>query len=291
MTPADVAWMALRPFGLSFVILLVIWRPWRDDLKGLAPWALPVSLAAAYPLGHATISSFPGFPPVTADEWLVYAAIAGGVLGVVETRYFPRPTNPRRFIRVGALALLFWLAAGSHLHPANLGFLIVATASALFFLDRKTTGDSAPTILWALTIIAAASVPILLMGTSFKLAFLACSLAAITASAALLTTPFSAGRRLSLSPVLLIYIFILAGLFTSGVLFATTPFLAAIGIAAACLIPPAIARSKPGVYLVATVVIAGSAVGYTYYETQLERPVTEDETEEEEEVEDDPYTW
>ena len=289
MTPAEVTWMMAGPVGVALAIFLIFWRPWQKDLPGLAPWALPVAVVISYPLGHVTISSFPGFPPVTADEWLVYAAIVTGGWAVIEARYLPRPTVVRRIVRLALLGLLFWLAASSHLPPLNLGFLLVAVYSAMAWLDRSTRTNQAPVTLWILTTGAAASAPIFLMGASFKLAFLSATLAGITGAAALVSTIFAPGRRLVLSPFILPFTAILAGLFISGTLFALVPFFAAPAIAIACLVPLALSRFHVIVRLSLAVVLAAGSVGYTYYETQSDQPTSETDMEEWESQ--DPYSW
>lgn len=298
MTPADVVLMLGWPFGLALVILLLLWRPWCRDVDGLPAWTPCVALAAAYPLGHATFSSFPGFPPVTADEWLVYAAIAGGGWGILESRWMTQPTVVRRGVRLGFLAVLFWLAAGDHIGVLPVVVLTAGVYSALTVLEQNARSHAAPTMLWVLTISAASAAPILLLGHSLKLAFLACSLAAVTVAAALITTVFTSGRHLYLSPLLLPWCAVLTGLFISGVLFANAPLFSALGIAAAAVLPFSFVRTNGGwrktvAGIFALFVLSGGSVGFAYYETQIETDEKVEAADDGAEVdsEDDPYTW
>lgn len=294
MSHTDAAMILAHPFGLALIALLVIWRPWREDLPAFAPWALPLTLAAAYPLGRLAISGLPGFPPPTADEWLVFAAVALGCWAALEARFVQIPHLLRRMVRLGFVASLLWLMVASHISPINYAFLVVGLFSALTFLEQNARSVDPRTTLWAMTIAAIASAPILLLGASFRLALLAATLGAFAAAAALLSTAFKAGKKLFAAPLVFPFCLLLAGLFVSGVRFAMTPLFGALAIAAALLIPLSIGfgrKEKPKnslkpalLRLTAVLILSTGAVTYTYYETKI--TVVEENDDEY-----DPYTW
>ena len=308
MSNADAALILAHPFVLALVGLIAIWRPWREDPKALAPWALPLVLAFAYPLGRHAISSLPSFPPPVADEWLVFAAVAVGGWGIVEARFPTMPAAGKRTARLIFVAAVFWLMVIDHISIINYAFLVIGVATLIAAIDGAARTESTSFTLWTFAIVASASTPILLFGASFRLALLAATLGAVAAAGALVSTVFRAGDKIFVSPVVMPFCLLLAGLYVSGVRFAMAPFWSAIIIAVALLLPLSLCKrrntAKEGrwkVYaiclaLVAT--IAGSAVAYAYYETQVEKPpAIEVDGErdggagEGESDYDNPYTW
>lgn len=303
MSNSEVAIILGYPFGLSLFLLLAIWRPWRKG-KPLASWALPVVVALAYPTGRWAISSLPSFPPPTADEWLVFFAVATGFWGAVQSRFPALPYLAKQVASLGFISLLFWLMAYSRIAPGTYLVLVLGVFTATLLVDRAARLIAAPVLLWSMTAVAAASSPILLMGSSFRLALLAATLSAITAAAATLTTFSFEGRRLDLTPFVLFFCLLLAGLFVSGVRFADAPLGSALIIAASLTAPFIFIKNTragkntravwlwTGLRLTAVLLIASLAVGYTYWDRQFSRSASPTSGDAEEVSDyDDPYSW
>ena len=315
MTNTEAALILLEPFGLSLIVLLLFWRPWRRGLEALAPGALPLVLALAYPVGRRAVSKIPSFPPPTADEWLVFAAMALGAWGLLEALLPNIPRLLRLIGRFVLLATLFYLMGAAHLAPLTLVGLVVGVFVTITLVDLISRGRPAPVILWTLTIAAAAASPILLLGASFRLSLMAATLSTIAAAAAIITTSYKPNRPLHLGPFIFPFCALLAGLFLSGVRFAMTPLPSAISFAAILVLPLIIPLGSPKATLptllqafgriTLTILLCAAALGYTYYETRLreppqrERPQPTDNGDEGEDDErhapswrdQDPYTW
>ena len=297
MTPFEVFSLTASSFALVFIGLIALWRPWKRTVDAAAPsWAFPPLLAAGYVTGHTLISSFPAFPAVTADEWLVYASIAAALWGLLEACFKKMPAP---FLHSGRLILLgtfFWLMAGPRLGVVFFLGLTAVSLCWLTLLDRATAHRGNLTAVIILVLLSGLSGVIFVLGASLKLALLSWALCAGLSAKAMVVALTTAQRRAPLTPALPLIALLVVGLFISGVLYAQAPLASAVGIVAACAAPLCLnlwlnsphrsgadpsdrwRRAKLGIGQFAlALLIAGAATGYAFYDTQIAEDEVDDE--------------
>ena len=295
MTVTDILWTLAGPFGLVFVFLTAIWRPWRSDTDVYDGWPLPVALASAYALGHISISSIPGFPAVTADDWLFFVAIGAGCWGVVEARFESMPNLARYAGRLAVFGTGFGLMFGDHLSAVALGGLLIAAMIWVAALDLAADAEEGATTLWSVIIASGAAGGLFVLGASLKLALLVWGL--MSATAAVAVVAINTGSRLRIKPALTVIGVVLIGLFVASVLFAQVPVVSAVAVAIALVIPLGVgaapvvsdmSRWKRRVIQFGLVIaITAGAVSYAQYELNVVEEPSDDEVEQQE----DPYSW
>lgn len=124
--------------GSAALVLAVAGEPWRGRAGTTRGWGPPLAVAAGGTLGSWLARGRPSFPPTQAVHWVFYAAVAGGVLGVLES------AGPRavRFLRVLAAGLLpvlllefqrarYWTRVEGVLWTAGLALLLFVAWSTL----------------------------------------------------------------------------------------------------------------------------------------------------------------
>jgi len=301
MTVTDILWTLAGPFGLVFVFLTAIWRPWRSDTDVYDGWPLPVALASAYALGHIAISSVLGFPAVTADDWLFFVAIGAGCWGVVEARFESMPNIARYAGRLAVFGTGFGLMFGDYLSAIALGGLLIATMIWVAALELAADAGEGATTLWSVIIVSGAAGGLFVLGASLKLALLIWGLMSATAAVAVVS--INTGSRLRIKPALTVIGVVLIGLFVASVLFARVPAVSAVAVAIALVIPLGIgaaplisemSRWKRRVIQFGLVIaISVGAVGYVHLEFNVAEEQSEEsgEDEDDDNDEDDPYSW
>ncbi len=299
MTEFEILQLLAGPFTLVAVLLVALWRPWRRGVEDFAIWTLPVSFGAGYALTHHSISSFPSYPPVTADEWLVYVVLAAGIWGAIEgyTKLWERSWVS--LVRLVIVGVGFWVMFGHRLELWAFVAVVAILSLWIAVVDRLSRGEAEVSSGWIVGCSAAALGGILLMGASLKLALLAWGLMAMSLAMGVVTMAarLRSGQQVVPAPLWLLVGVVLAGLGLNGVEYALAPGWAVMGTLA--LIPLALGggrwlhergwkRWQAGAVSVGLAVVgAASSVGYAYYETEI----AEEETEADEEEEYDPYTW
>ena len=224
MGPWDVGQLLLVPTVVGLVgTLVAMWwigdRRW-DRWRG---WAVAVIIAGAYALAHAQISRFPPFPAMTADEWVVYAAILGAGWAGIEA--WAAESNQFRWIlvavgRLVVMSLVAWLLIGNRFGWVVLLGLsggLTVVARVLVTAARQAFGRS---LMMGWVMVAAALGPVFLMGASAKLAILAWSLMAICGGVMVVLSMSRHGKGIDLGMVQPMLVIILGGLATSGTAYA-----------------------------------------------------------------------
>lgn len=208
-------------------------------LRGDASRTASLSVAAAYPAGHAAIVGWPAFPPVEATQWLVYLALGAGALAALGGRnplagWWPWASRLALAVAVPVLLLRplvthRWNALQSATWIGGSALVIVALTKALEALGRRSGAGPAPL---ALAVCAAAGSAVLLVSGSALVAQLASVLAG-TVGALTLAAWIRPQRAVSgaLFPAVAVY----AGLLLAGLHYVEVPATSASLLAAAPL--------------------------------------------------------
>src|SRR5436190_10389531 len=80
----DVIWGMVLPAVWAVAILLVSSLPWRKGRgRAAAPWGMALAIGGAFAIAYSGIAGRPAFPPIEAEGWLVYLALAAGIIAIV----------------------------------------------------------------------------------------------------------------------------------------------------------------------------------------------------------------
>lgn len=208
-------WTVAMPLGIAIVCMTIAWQPWRrtdrERLRGW--WGAPVGIGAGYLIGHVAINKWPSLPPAQPTDYLFLIALAGIIVGVVES--FRAPPAARWTLRLALCAGVSWftLSRGFRAEqPATvLAAWAVGQAAALAavwsLLERLAARRSGPSLPLALSLLIAVAAAVFFMGGSAKLAQLAGVLAAALGGAALiaLAAPLISPARGLLAVVIPVY--------------------------------------------------------------------------------------
>lgn len=285
MTWSDIIPPMLIPFLLSIAVQVLA-------LSLRSFWALPLTLSAAYVATHTVMTGFPSFPPITVDGWILFAALVAAPLTLVD-RFLPRRRITAPILWTLYAFAFFWLAIGARKGFLFVSLLALATGLAIFLAQSfHSISEDEPTplisALFTLTSASFATAGILVLGASLRLSFLAMSLGFFALALAIVLGILIALKKrpenLHLENLFPIYFILLAGLFTSGVLFAKAPFAAAVLIALAMVAGLSLRHRSRLLSVVATLVFTAAALGYTYYDLHLATPPPAEDTY-------DPYSW
>lgn len=288
MTWTDILPPMLIPFVMSTILLALA-------LSLRLFWPLAPILSVAYVATHIFLTRFPPFPPVSADEWLVFAALLASPLALLN-RALPRRRLTAPILWTAFPITLFWLSLGARKGLPFAALLGLSTGIAIALAQTFQAPESAEeksssraSTLLILTAAPLATAAVLLLGASLRLAMLAMSLTLFAlALATVLAISIALKRRpksLPLEHLFPLYFILLTGLLTSGVLFAKAPFLAAIFIALALLIGLALRHRSPLLSIILGLLFSAAAVGFTYYDLNLATPPPPAQDEY------DPYSW
>lgn len=97
----------LAPALIALAIMLIAWRPWRSGPRR-GEWGGAVGLAAGYICAHIGLAGPPRFTPAPVESWLVWIAIGGMAIGLIESRA-RGPWWGRLLWRAAATAGSVWL--------------------------------------------------------------------------------------------------------------------------------------------------------------------------------------
>lgn len=289
MSWTDILPPMLIPFVMSTILLALA-------LSLRLFWPLAPTLSVTYVATHIFLTRFPPFPPVSADEWLVFAALLASPLALLD-RALPRRRLTAPILWTAFPITLFWLSLGARrglLFAALLGLstgLAITLAQTFHIPDEEEENkpSSRASTLLILTTSSFATAAILLLGASLRLAMLATSLSlfalALTTVLAISIALKRRPKSLRLEPLFPLYFILLTGLLTSGVLFAKTPFLAALFIALALITGLALRHRSPLLSIFFGLLFSAAAVGFTYYDLKIATPPPPAQGEY------DPYSW
>lgn len=301
------------PFGLAIVVMAAFWRPWRREQTKPGGWMLAPVVAAGYVVGQVSISSFPSFPPVTVDEWVVFAAIAAGVWGGVETLFEEMPAPVIHVGRLVVAASAFWLMVGDRLGLMAVAGLVGGVLLWTAAIDRLSQANNRLVPLFSVAFVALAAGGVLVIGASLKLAMLAWTVGVCVVAVGLALLPIGGRVELRVGGLVFLCGLVLTGLFISGVLFAQAPLSSAVGLAAVAVVGVSGGWMVSGreiadwklvpLQLFVVALLAGGAVAHSHHvrtapadEAEPNEDVEEDEEEDEEEEfdfsdYDDPYVY
>ena len=227
------------PLIVSAAALLAASRPWRAGaaLWG-GRWGAALALGGGFFAGYVGIRHFPRFPPAEASEHLAYFALAGLILGLIESaRRTPgwvrwplraAVSIPLVLVMTSASREYDWTAAQAACWVVGLTLAILAAWASAESQAARFPGASSPLILFVVT--AGSSVALLLTGSAL-LAQLALALAVT-----LFVSALAAWRRPSLSLSgggVCVAVVLLAGLLMNGYFYSELPGLAALALFAA----------------------------------------------------------
>ena len=162
----------LAPMAIASAIMLVAWRTWNTRIpRGW--WGGATGIALAYIAAHIGLNGPPQFRPAPVESWLVWIALGGMIIGLVESRaggpWWAR-LMWRALFAAGCVWLIArlrvingqWSAAEGALYAAGLAGAVVVFWSICGALsdriDKQGGGAGAALTLFVVTGVSAAIV-------------------------------------------------------------------------------------------------------------------------------------
>lgn len=189
----QLVWAVAMPLGIAIVCMAIAWRPWqrdkRESIRGW--WGGPLAIGLGYLVGHVAINKWPSLPPSSGDDYLFLFAVAGTVVGVLES--IRMPVWIRWSIRLVLCTTVSWFMLSKGYKSGHTAGILVAwtagQALAIFLvwtlLERLAERRTGPSVPLALSLLLAVASVYFLRGSSGKLAQLAGVLSASLGGAAL----------------------------------------------------------------------------------------------------------
>lgn len=75
----------VAPAIIGLIVMLIAHRPWRRRSGTVGKWGGAVGVALAYIVAHIGLYGPPQFKPAPVEHWLVWIALSGMVIGVLES--------------------------------------------------------------------------------------------------------------------------------------------------------------------------------------------------------------
>jgi hypothetical protein len=190
--------------------LIIAWRPWQKPPRADGRWIAPPLMAAMFFLAFVQLSRVPKWPPGTGDvtNWIAYFVVPAGLLGLLDALL-----SPPSWLRFGLLVVLSRLAVRALLLPLVIRTKALSGVEAENWIDglsiaiailwlstdalaEKVRGISVPLVLF---LFATGAAIYLVLSENLSMGFVAGSIAALSAAAAVATFWPNGGRMISLS--------------------------------------------------------------------------------------------
>ena len=224
----------LVPAILAGFIWLVSWRLWnRNSTSANGHWGGALAFAGGYVAAYVVMKSWPTFPPVSAEHWIVYFAIIAGIVAAAE-RWWGAAAWSRwpvmialtfglAWFELRSLRIYEWSASGTAAWIAGLVVLTTFVWDQLDRLAKRRPSPTTPAALWVVTTGAAVS---FVLSKSAFLGQLSGALSAIFGAAFVLALW---GHKLPLNRgAISVFVLVFSGLLWQGRFFSNLPTATAI---------------------------------------------------------------